>query len=59
MAGFLRSYGDLRKLIGDDQEMNERLNSLLLFPYVRAIVWEVFVKKFAALTRDVEEKAKN
>jgi hypothetical protein len=56
MDKFLTSYSSMRKSIGRDAELNQRLDEMLAFPSVRAIAWDNFVKEFATFTRDLSDK---
>jgi hypothetical protein len=54
MSSFLHSFGTLRKAIGNDPAVIERLNSLLVFPTNRAVAWENFLKDFASFASSLD-----
>lgn len=58
MGKFLMAYGSMRKAVGKNPELNQRLDDMLAFPSVRALAWEKFISEFAGFARDLNDETK-
>jgi hypothetical protein len=53
---FFEAYGELRRVLGDGEEVKQKLDELLVFPATRAVAWERFSHQLAAFLNSIQEE---